>query len=466
MKETEFDYDAAKNSVSTELERIIDNLWLEAKTLYEENYTLDDDIDKVRVVYDVTHRLEDRQKAKTFLMLYELNNDCFWHAADNWPELSKAMSDDNKEFYATLIIEQAKQGKKETGYSWIVEKYDDEVLKEFISEDLLKEAVNRGFWEIANDLFIDNLARVPERYNTLLKYFKHLDLTRAGEFRTDNLLCIAGGWMSLEYINAFKRARGKASKGDEEYIVRPIIQFILEQTLSWEQPMEEPEKVLKKRLKKYNDYLSAPIIQDLIKEEISDSLKEIDGDSAYHYLMSIEILKDHLIMPEDKFKEFISTNLPDDSYNLENNLVKEEFPIDWLTDNKKSEIKDAISKEIDNHIQKWRLGTFISDINFLKSAINQEFFNKDDAVNLIETGIDKYIGQEGRPKAKEISALLEVITLQDVSKEKYSQMVHRGIKDLLQRTRKVDAKEWYNYLNTNNLLDNLQFNQSQLKKLQ
>ena len=271
-----FDYEAAKQRINGELSDFVDKYWNKLSADYRkrkeamvsdetDEKMLEDKISGLHSHSDVLG--DDRKK---FCMLYEFTHNCFWHATDNFQDLKKILPTEDMQFYATFAIEMAERTQGKQSYAWIVEECDNGNLKEFVSEELLKEAVNKGFWEIANSCFTSK-NNVPERYTILMKYSHLLDLSTAHEFKTKPLTC-EGGWIDEHYIEAFERAKQKISAEDAAWLARPLIEQIINYVLSWESPKPNPKKQLESRLKGYGEYLGTNIIQKLFKEELSDSI--------------------------------------------------------------------------------------------------------------------------------------------------------------------------------------------------
>lgn len=442
-----FDYESAKARVLAELTELTEELLLDVGPIYEKHHWRVPE-DKPWAIYHNSLRVKDKQKRLKFLMLYELSINCYWHADDNFPEIRKNLTKEDEIFYANLMVEQAKRGheKGRLGYAWIVKSYDNENLRDFISEDLLKEAINIGFWEIANEYFTDTTVSVPtEYYDTLMKYSEHLDLTRFNEFKTKPLVERAHCMPDAKYIAAFERARKKLDGESGGWLARPILDKIISWAFSLHPPRNNPEADLIRESENYKEYFSTKIIQELLKENVKLFIDCIGGDDSYFYLQFTKILAKHLNLTKPELVEFISSNLPIDEARIEGALVDINFPKDWLNPATLSRIKNKIKKSLDEPPPSWKreVKEIIPNLGFLQKTIRKSWLSKRYGKRRIKNKLEAYLNQKRRPAGASVVSLLNILQSDLVEQELYREAVHRGIADLVKRNRIKEASTWY-----------------------
>ena len=442
-----FDLEAAKARVSRELEDIIAAVWPDIEEGIKGD-GFDEHLlkhkDKAHAVYYKQSHIKDRQKQMMFSMLNELMHDCFWHADDYWPELKDILPKESQKFYANFMLELAKDQNKVKertfGYGWIVEAFHEGPLAEFIDEELLTEAVNRGFWEAANDQFRDDCLTVPRRYETIVKYLDKLDLSRVNEFKQEPL-GDESGWLSQEYLDCFERARNKLSIEDGAWLARPIIQRYISCTLSWEEPEGDPKRALEKEIKPYKEYIDTALIQELIKKKIKENV-ELIGEDAYHYPMCVEILSKYWKGTKEEFKNIINENLPIDDSRIERDILDATIPIEWLNEDILSKIQDNFIDYFEMEPDK-KTDALICDLGLIQRAMRFGFLDKDIAKEKIESKIEEYLAMKRRPGGAIVANTLEVLDPKYIDTGLYRRFVHQGISDLVKRNKIDEASLWY-----------------------
>jgi hypothetical protein len=249
-----------------------------------------------------------------FDTLYEIAYGTFWHAMDVWPEFRKSLTEDETKFYAGIIVESARRAHlvKDSnfpgycyGSCWIVEHYDNSTLREFIDEKLLKESVNRGFWEMANEGFINAYRPIihislssperqkPDLYWFVNKYMEHLDLTRIDEFYKEPIM--GGLWMTDSYIKAVERAVPKLEIETAGKLVSPIIQRVFQNVLGHEESdfnnYETEAAKIAKEVLPYKAYINTKAVQHMLACEASRWVMLV---GTWPYTRNLKIVAEYL----------------------------------------------------------------------------------------------------------------------------------------------------------------------------
>jgi hypothetical protein len=225
--------------------------------------------------------LRDSTKVEELLLYDYVERGAFWHAGISLHTLGPKALRGKYDFYAKLIIEQAKQntGNSETGNAWIVQHYED-WIKRFVSERELKECVNVGFWELMSadiyppHIYLNLFSKVPdmERYDAVMSYSKYLDLSRTKEFREKfDLVEPLGirptyGWPDSKYKEAVEAVLGKlGDRESEAWLACPIV----EQIVYDREPCSWSELGRISDLKPYRGYLREPAVKEVIDKTIA-----------------------------------------------------------------------------------------------------------------------------------------------------------------------------------------------------
>lgn len=361
-----FNYEESMARVNGELETLVGSLW--AKFYAAEDQVGRDTIEgkAATIINDMGRQartMEFKDKGK-LLLLNEIVYGSFWHSSNFWKNAESTMTDQDREFYATVIIEQAKlahamKGMSAPGYwygySWIVEKYDQGELRGYIPESLLREAVNKGFWENANRHFTVAEAKysmpggVLDKYYVIMKYWEYLDLARVNEFWREPL-CGKADWPILEYRKAFDRARGRLDRKSATKLAAPIIDGLFRYVLNDEHKWDERRGAeLAQRLRRYGEYMRMKEIQNLIKSNLVEQLGYLfDDDYKFEAMRNVKIYLGYLNMSPDGKARFVSTalRLPQEGKNAIEDLVELAFPIDLLTREKKAELQKILQQHL------------------------------------------------------------------------------------------------------------------------
>jgi hypothetical protein len=436
-----FDYDAAKARVSKELVVLSEELWADIKPHYEEFHMAVPE-NKYTGVYYNSDLVKDEVKRSRFFMLYNLNFNAFHSADVYWSEILTALSDEEQAFYANLMIEEAKRSVDKLGYSWIVKVYDNGSLKNYIPEDLLRESVNMGFWEILNTYFTGSVTNpAKERYEILMKYKDILDLTRVEEFKGKKLSSIWGWvyWADEAYIKCFERDRSGLSVETGAWLARPIIDSIIYSALSSEETIENEEGALEKGLQLYKEYLGTAIIQELFIEEFKSDIRSMDCEEAYMHLSHAEIVSKYLKVSKSEFVELVSSNLPLNGSNLHLRLMDNDFPKDWIDEKTLSEIKSQFIAEIEDS----RSGEIIPNLYLMQRAARGGWVDDAYARKRIENRLKGYLDLKRTPAGNLVKNLVNNLDPEFVEERLYRDVVHRAIKDLVKRKKIENASELY-----------------------
>jgi hypothetical protein len=439
----DFDYDSAKDRISNEFANLAEEVWPDIEKAYKKNKRRIPE-DKIEAIKWKKGYIEDFHKKNMFSMLNELDIESYWHATDFWNEIRKNLTEEDEIFYANLMIEQAKRGHEEErlGYAWIVKNHDNGNLREFIPESLLEEAVNIGFWEIANQYFTGRGFRIPHKYyDTLMKYSEHLDLSRVDEFKTKPLIP-DGDWIDSRYLAAFEEARKKLDKESGAWLAKPIIEQLILYSLSSFEPKPNKEELLAKETDSYREYFNTEPVQELFKERVEYHTKYLGGDDSFDFLKNIKILIKYLDLDESEIIELVSSSLPKDGYGLERTLVDIDFPKNLLNSETISHIKNRIIEYIDEKASKERK-ELIPHLYFLQDSIQKDWFDEKDGKDRIKNKLDNYLAQKRRPAGGKVSSLLNTLKPKLVDQELYRRVVHQGITDLVKRNRIEEASTWY-----------------------
>ena len=232
------------------------------------------------------------------LLLYDyIERGSFWNAGISLERIKQRIANWKYHLYAEVIKSQAMQNKTgggaDTGHAWLVEAHKKGWLKGHISEGELKECVNEGFWELMNEYFypphahITVFSKVPDidKYNTLMSYSQHLDLSRAKEFRekfglieplewrkgyADNSHTSGAkyDWPDSKYKDAVAVALGNEACNTDTaaWLLCPIIEQILYREDN--QPCSSDEVAGIRELEPYKKYLDEPDVKSLIQQII------------------------------------------------------------------------------------------------------------------------------------------------------------------------------------------------------
>lgn len=437
----EFNYEAAKARVRGELTSLSDELWPDVEPTYQQ-YHWRVPKDKAEAIKSSLGRINDQNKKHMFGMLFELSMNCYWHADDHWSEIRPTLPKEDETFYATLMIEEAKRdGEERIGYSWIVEDYDNGKLKEHISEDLLREAVNRGFWGIVNFYFTGFHFTPPlERYYGLMKHKELLDLSRVEEFKGKPLTNDCE-WVDADYIECFERAREKLDLESSAWLARPIIDAIISYVLSWDYQGGNQDYGLTKELDPYKEYFGTALIQDLFKDKLKSQIGSIGGDERRESLSYAKILAEYLEISKSEFVKFVSSSLPKGEYRLELDLLEVDFPQDWLDANTLAEMKSKLIDFVEDKTQKAK--GIIPHLSFMQNTVKRGWMDKEYAKKKITDGIKNYLATKRAGSANPVADLANTLNQDFVGKQLYRDAMHRTITDLVKRGKIEKASDLY-----------------------
>ncbi len=451
--------------------RVLVNPFREKKSPYRRYKEEPDTQTTQQKASKIAHNLNEFDDCKAkylFSMLYDLDDSeypsRYWHSTDHWDELKPFLSGIEQEYYAKMIIEKAAGGHKRYlerddswggryGHAWIVRKYNDGTLKEFISQELLEESVNQAFWEIANTVFVDEThEQMPEEYyEDIMKHSQYLDLTRLDEFKKEPLTIDRYWWVEDQYKKAVQRAKDNLPKESMAWLARPILEDLFVYAFSWENHSDEPITDMEKELEDYKEYIDTEIIQDMIKEKITISFQRWDNDehNEYSHTWRFDYLRNHLKMSDKEVAEHLSSNFPEDR-DFEITLIKEQFPIKYLNSEAIERVQEKAIKHV--HDNDWIfIGSkatepLVPHLNFIDSAIQQGYLEKIVAKPIIEGKVKAYINRKRRPAGDLVVHMLSRLNpnaAYNIDKDLYKEAVHKGISDLVLRNKLKEASQVY-----------------------
>ncbi len=444
-----FSYKNAMNRVNNELNDLVNKLWPEFLktdtnnkfiTKPELEFDLEFKAKRMLERIDFTH-----PEVKMLSLLYELTFGTFWHTTDNWKDLESKMTEEDRIFYSTIILEQAKIAHTVSGssapgyrygYSWIVRKYNDNTLRQYVSNELLKEAVNRGFWEYVNEYFTlkDDNIPVPlavfEHYKVIMKYSELLDLRRVEEFWKEPL---SGKYefVTQEYKDALERALPYLSTDSAIKLVVPVIKNIFETTLkyrTWEITPEEQEIQIEKLVAPYKKYLDNSSVKNIFICGIKSAMNRIyDDEFAYEALREIKLYLKYISTDNYTKAKIISDNLKLSENNPVRDiekLIEINFPIKLLTKKKRNQIESILlntlgimakmvvnpsfkpSNELDYVARKAlkKIYGSVPTIKFVQDAFDFGLISEENSKQFIENQIKLYAESKRVPSKDAINA--------------------------------------------------------------
>lgn len=449
-----FEYSSAQARVSTELKELTEQLWPEIQPVYEE-YNMRPPGDKVSAIYNDNRNIKNNLQRMKFLMLYELSHGSYWHATDFWPDLRANLDQEDATFYATFMVEQAKRSheKEAFSYIWIVRNYDNGNLKDVVSEDLLKEAANIGFWDFANQFFNRerwSLGLSEDSYNyytTLMKYRHLIDLSRLNEFKQGPLRAMSGNerfWPDEEYKEMFEKARKRIPHEEAAWLARPFIEQAINCNLSFIDPEQDPGESLARELEPYEEYVDNDTIQGLLKEEFKEFIEQFsNSEEGPHWLTCSRILRPYLKLTNQEFIDFTSSIVSKDDILTGIDFVESNFPAEWLS----SETLSLIQKNIIATLEKplyasKREKEIFPNLAFIQRAIKTGFLDKQIGGEKIQSGLKRYLERKRRPGGKDVDFFLKTIDPYVIDPELYKEVLQKGIEDLTKRRRINEARYW------------------------
>jgi hypothetical protein len=388
-----------------------------------------------------------RGKMSTLLAISE---ERFYHGTDFWDEFAPAIPADERLFYASMLIHQAKtRPAKEFGHSWIVRQYDNGKLKEYISQDTLAESVNKGFWELANEYFTycDYTILGPNVpwgiYTTLMEYSKHMDLTRFKEL-WDRPLHDRTGWPDRAYLKAYEHAKlsGLLKAKELGFLASPIIEKIFNTAFDPMRTDVEPTSYLKRNLKNYPEAVNTPTVQLMLKEMFSHRIKALGSDeSNLFYAMLIE---GYLRMDEGAKRRLASSSLNMRDGELANDLVSSKFPVSWLTDEAKSSVQSRIAKAIDETYSKISFKSLIEHISYINESMKLKLLDERIGDEKLARAVTFYIESKRRPGGDVAQEMYSLPRLEGISPDLDIRMRDSALGDMLLRRVSTDVAECRN----------------------
>jgi hypothetical protein len=361
-----FNYEESMAVINRELETLVGSLWQRFYRPEDGAYHKTVEGKASTIINDSGGQglsIDPKEKGM-LLLLNEIVYGSHWHSFNFWKKMESDMTEQDKERYATVIIEQAKlahtmKGMSAPGYwygnSWIVEKYDQGEFRKYISEDLLRESVNRGFWENANRHFTVAEAKyampggVLDKFYIVMKYWECLDLTRVDEFWREPL-CGKADWPVLEYRKAFERARGRLGDEAATKLAAPIIdgifRFVVNDEFKWD---EKRGAELAERLARYERYMKMGEVQQIIRSNVVEQIGYLfDDDYKFEALRNVNIYLGYLDTDASGKAKLVSgaLTLPQQGKNGVEDLVELGFPVDLLTKEKRAELRKSLEQHL------------------------------------------------------------------------------------------------------------------------
>jgi hypothetical protein len=442
----DFNYDDAKARIKNDLVSEVNAIWGRYKehrrgtpgfeTERIDNWKIED---KARAIIVDSWFMPDSMENKRISMLLDIVSEFFWRATAHWSEVLPTLSNEKVALYSKTLVAQAQLQSFNPlafGHAWLVERYDDGILKEHISQDLLKESMNKGFWEIANyfydkTLFASSNGHAEwKMYSAVMKYSQHLDLTRCNEFSKGDLYA-AGIWPDETYIRAYEKAKdsGKLSAERLGFLARPIVEQMLEQTYQRMRDFDDKaEQKLERALCGYSGVLHAPSVQNMLKEHFSEMVKGVR-------LRSAGVVERYLDITDSEKRELASSALGGYKYENAENIMENGFPKEWLTEKAKAMMAEEITKEINKGVE---INYFMDLVNLIENGRRYDLFDDELANERISGVMNRYLEEKRRPKGDVAKAVYCVDWPDYADPALVKKIKEKAMSDMLLRRVKTD----------------------------
>ena len=338
-----FDYDDAMNALSTNFSALARKLWPGTKDSYEKYYgkVPDSGIENAVVDSYLLHRIDTPEGMKMY-MLDDLKNGIYWHATDAWKDVEPLLSEEEKELYCRIMVEQAiRREDKDFRYSWIVRGYDEGILDRCVTDDLLKEAENRGFEEVVKYMSsgwapLSPSAWVSSIYDAIMN---HSDLIDPCAVEIKDIKNAA--WVDERYLRFFESVRDSAPAEAGAMLALPIIKqevdSAIQSILSFDE--DYSETMLDEKLSRYRDYISSGLVQEYLRNELAGCIDYIGPDDGFFHLQCARLVARYLDMDSEGLAMFVSSAIPMERY-FTQYLDELDFPDKWLTEDARHKIRE------------------------------------------------------------------------------------------------------------------------------
>lgn len=410
-------------------------------------------------------------QSKVFRALRDLAHGSYWHFVDDLSELKNYWTSAKTKLYVGVAIELAKRnetGATRTGYSWIVEKYDDGTLREYVDDALLTEAVNRGFWEIVDGYLVEGteaLVMSADRFNSVMGHLDLLDFSRMGELHDPKLKITGkGSWVSPELMKAFFRASERMDPEQAGHFIRGKIAQIVHAYLEEDYPSEKylmsGKNYLEEKLIPYEKYLATKQIQDLFRNRTAFCMRRVG--TSYFLLSHLETLLGLLTCSEEEKHEFLSGVLLSES-SRKAAIVMEGIPASLFTAEAQVLVADRLKEEIpllilaqgrerleaeeeraaEERCMVWDEDGFtqvphkpiVPYLSMMQSAVQLGWLDLDWVMGQTAPALNDYLASTERPEAEAVEELLSVGSKEIIGQELYQAVVQRGVSDLKEQNR-------------------------------
>ncbi len=410
-------------------------------------------------------------ESKVFRALRDLVHGSYWHFTDDLSELKSYWTPEQAKFYVDVAIELAKKnetGATRTGYSWIVEKYDDGTIREYVDEALLADAVNRGFWEMVDGYLVEGkqaLVMSADRFNSVMSHLDLLDFSRMEELHDPKLKITGkGSWVTPELMDAFWRASDRMDAEQAGHFLRGKVAQVVHAYLEEDYPTEKyflsGQNYLAQELIPYKKFLATKPIQELFRDRAAYCLRRIG--SSYFLLSHLDTLRGLLTCSEEEKREFLSGVLLGDGVRKAS-VVMEDIPASLFTSETQASITERLKKEIpvmielqerqrleaeeeraaEERYSVWDEDGFtqvphrpiVPYLSLMERAVSLGWMDREWVIARAVPALDDYLNSDERPDAEAVEELLATVSKEIVGPELYQAVVSRGVSDLNEQNR-------------------------------
>ena len=309
-----FNLETAMIRITKELEEIIDQCWPEFEGSLgdfdgEHTQTLHD---RVRYVQINARNLEQDTYIR-FRLLLRILTSAYWQTDEEWSKFSAHLSAADKEFYAKTILgvaqDASKTADKRKGCCWIVECRRTGYLSDYIDDDLFKNAVNHGFFEMADEFFTRpdyGCVVMSESYHRaiLTEHAHLLDIQLLNQIKDPAKPLYYGyPWVTKQYIQFIEEQENRISLADAAFFARPIIDMHVRFcTIDYEREPKDidPKQELQSRLLPYQHYLGCKTIQELLAFRLGEHIEGVKNqysETDWLHALAIPLIMSY-IRPE------------------------------------------------------------------------------------------------------------------------------------------------------------------------
>jgi polyhydroxyalkanoate synthesis regulator phasin len=280
---------------------------------------------------------------------------------------------------------------------------------------------------------------IQDYYDSLMKHKNLLDPDLLKKYITQPLRSQAD-WPDEAFSKWFESVRSNMTVEDAVFLVAPLVENVIDFSLRDVDAFDNPKKVFDSLIAKYREYVEKEAIQQILKERFQDLLSElVHRDYVYLNLMYSKVLRPYIKGNDEEIANIINAHMRIDSGTDIKDLIKNDFPKEWINSGLTARIEEAVVKQ--TWLNPWNAKEYdVPHLEIVNLAVKKGFMSQEKAKEITEDSLKSYKALRIAPSGQEALHFLKHLNPDLVTdRELLAEVINKALKHLNQRKKQKEA---------------------------